>query len=95
MAFLEPMHPRSREPLCRLYCYIYFNDNHFNHAFQRPQYEMAAELGMDVVDINKGLQKLIAADLIVRKGKYKFAGEQTFAYYHSIPIEDRCTGDIF
>lgn len=95
MRFLEPMHPKSREPIFRLYCYIYFQDSFYYHQFQRPQYEMAAELGIDVVDINCNLQKLIDAGLILRSGKYKFAGEKTFAYYHSIPVEDRYKKDKF
>lgn len=90
MGFLDTMAQKSREPYLRLYCYVFFQDAYYRHEFQGSQEQMAIDLGMSRPWLNRALQRLVDAGLIVRDGKYKFTGEQTFARKHSIPDDDRC-----
>lgn len=85
---------KSRNPMWRLFSYVYFSDAYFGGEFQMPQEQMAIELTMSLSWLNRALKQLIAWGLIERKGKYKFTGEETFAYRHTIPEHLRC-GDIF
>ena len=95
MKFIGTAPSKSREPLMRLYCYIYFQDAFFSHQFQRSQYDIAAELRMDLSDVNRRLQLLVNEGLIERSGKFRYAGEKVFAYYHHIPFNDRCGENLF
>lgn len=56
---LNELPVKSRNPLWRLYCYLYFNDAHYGGEFQRPQQQMAVDLGMSLKSVNAGLKTLI------------------------------------
>lgn len=85
---------KSRNPLWRLYCYMYFNDAHYGGEFQRAQEQMAIDLNMSLKSVNSGLKKLIDWGLLRREGRYRFSGETSFAYRHRIPSELKCE-DLF
>lgn len=94
MMKINSLNMKSRNPMWRLFSYIYFNDAYYNKEFQMSQEQMAIELKMSLSWLNRALKQLIQWGLIVRLGKYKFTGEETFSYRHTIPEHLRC-GDIF
>lgn len=94
MTNINALPMKSRNPLWRLFCYVYYNDAYYNGEWQQPQEQMAIELKMSLPSVNRGLKQLIAWGVIERSGHYKFTGEDTFAYRHTIPNFLKC-GDIF
>lgn len=85
MLKINELPKKSRNPMWRLFSYVYFNDAHFNGEWQEPQEQMAINLTMSLAYVNRGLKKLIEWGFVERQGKYKFTGEDTFAYRHTIP----------
>lgn len=64
-------------------------DGYYHGQFQYSQEQMAKELVMSVKSTNVMLRNLIEWGLVKRSGKFKFTGDKTFAYRHSIPAEMR------
>lgn len=73
-----------RVSLLRVYCYMYFQDTFYHNEFQRPQDAIAIELHTSTNIVNRALQTFINWGWLVRKGRFKFTGKDTFAYRHVV-----------
>ena len=85
---------KSREPMWKFYCYLYYNDAKYGGEYQQSQEQMAKELGMGRNLISRALNTFIGWGVLRREGRYCFSGEKSFAYKHTIPESLRC-GKVF
>lgn len=85
---------KAKETLLRFYCYVYFQSGVFDEKFQSSQEQMAIELGTTRTLVSRRLKLLRDAGWLVRKGTFKFTGDNTWSYQWGIPEEHR-PADIF
>ena len=82
---MDGMSLLTKNALWRTYCYIYYMDGKFGGKFQYSQEQMAKELGTSIKYLNQAIRRFEEWGWLVKKGKFKFSGDNTFAYVYSIP----------